>query len=161
MPPYMGGGDMVGRVSFGGTTYAELPLKFEAGTANYIDAIGLGEAIKWLEGFDREELVAWESELRVAAEAKLSEIEGLTIYGRTPEKCSIVSFNIEGVHNYDLGMILDKLGIAVRTGAHCADPVMDHFGIRGTCRASFAFYNTMDEVDALVAGVRRAVQMLK
>ena len=161
MPPYMGGGDMVGRVSFGGTTYAELPLKVEAGTANYIDAIGLGEAIKWLEGFEREELVAWENELRVAAEAKLSEIEGLTIYGRTPEKCSIVSFNIEGVHNYDLGMILDKLGIAVRTGAHCADPVMDHFGIRGTCRASFAFYNTMDEVDALVAGVRRAVQMLK
>lgn len=161
MPPYMGGGDMVGRVSFGGTTYAELPLKFEAGTANYIDAIGLGEAIKWLQGFDREDFVAWENELRVAAEAKLSEIEGLTIYGRTPEKCSIVSFNIESVHNYDLGMILDKLGIAVRTGAHCADPVMDHFGIRGTCRASFAFYNTMDEVDALVAGVRRAVQMLK
>lgn len=161
MPPYMGGGDMVGRVSFAGTTYAELPLKFEAGTANYIDAIGFGEAVKWLEGFDREEFVAWENELRMAAEERLSEIEGVTIYGRTENKCSIVSFNIEGVHNYDLGMILDKLGIAVRTGAHCADPVMDHYGIRGTCRASFAFYNTMDEVDALVSGVCRAMQMLK
>lgn len=161
MPPFLGGGDMVGRVSFGGTTYAELPLKFEAGTANYIDAIGLGEALKWLDGQDRAALVAWENRLREAAEERLSEIEGLTIYGRTPDKCSIVSFNVEGVHNYDLGMILDKLGVAVRTGAHCADPVMDHFGVRGMCRASFAFYNAMDEVDALVAGVRRAVQMLK
>ncbi len=161
MPPFLGGGDMVGRVSFEGTTYAELPLKFEAGTANYIDAIGLAAAIDYLEGLDRTALLKWEAELLTDATERLSRIDGLRIYGTTAEKCSIVSFNVEGVHNYDLGMILDKLGIAVRTGAHCADPVMDHYGVRGMCRASMAFYNTHEEVEALAAGVERAVRMLK
>ncbi len=161
MPPFLGGGDMVGRVSFGGTSYAELPLKFEAGTANYIDAIGLAAAIDYLDGLDRAALLKWEDELLVDATERLSRIAGLRIYGTAAHKCSIVSFNVDGVHNYDLGMILDKLGIAVRTGAHCADPVMDHYGVRGMCRASMAFYNTHEEIEALAAGVERAVSMLR
>ena len=161
MPPFMGGGDMVDRVAFERTTYAPVPLKFEAGTANFIGAIGLGEAVKFVQRFDPAEVEAHETALLRHAERRLQEIDGLRIYGRTPDKCAIVSFNVEGVHPYDLGMILDKLGIAVRTGQHCAEPVMTHFGVAGMCRASLALYNTLAEVDALADGVRRAVGMLR
>ena len=161
MPPFMGGGDMVDRVSFARTTYAPVPLKFEAGTANFVGAIGLGEAVRFLEGLDARAVEAHEASLLARATEGLSAIAGLRIYGTTPDKCAIVSFNVEGVHPYDVGMILDKLGIAVRTGQHCAEPVMDHFSTKGMCRASFALYNTSAEVDALVAGVERAVRMLR
>ncbi len=161
MPPFLGGGDMVDRVTFARTTYAPVPLKFEAGTANFAGAIGLGEAVKFMQRFDPAEIEAYETALLRRTEERLGEIEGLRIYGRTPDKCPIVSFNVEGVHPYDLGMILDKLGIAVRTGHHCAEPVMDHFGVAGMCRASLALYNTPAEIDALAEGVRRAVRMLR
>lgn len=161
MPPFLYGGDMVDRVTFERTTYAPVPLKFEAGTANYVGAIALGEAVRFVEELPRAEVEAYEQELLRYAEAQLSEIEGLRIYGTAPGKCSIVSFNVAGVHPLDLGMILDKLGIAVRTGQHCAEPVMTHFGVKGMCRASLALYNTRAEIDALAAGVRRAVRMLR
>lgn len=161
MPPYMGGGEMVGKVTFEKTTYAELPMKFEAGTANYIGAIGMAEAIKYLQETGLADIANHERALLSFATEKMREIDGLTIYGNSPEKCSIVSFNVEGVHSYDMGMILDKLGIAIRTGAHCADPVMAHYGVSGMGRASFAFYNTIEEIDALVAGIKRAVKMLR
>ncbi|MBP3289770.1 MAG: cysteine desulfurase [Alistipes sp.] len=161
MPPFLCGGDMVDRVSFAKTTYAPLPLKFEAGTANYVDTITLGEAVRYLNNLDLAAVEQHEAELTRYAEELLSEVEGLRIYGTTPEKCSIVSFNVEGVHHYDVGMILDKLGVAIRTGQHCAEPVMTHYGITGMCRASFAMYNTRTDVEALVAGVQRAVRMLR
>lgn len=161
MPPFLGGGDMVERVSFEQTTYAPIPLKFEAGTANFVGAIALGEAVKFLEGFDPAEIEAHETALLQRATEGVRSIDGVTIYGTTADKCAILSFNIEGVHPYDLGMILDKLGIAVRTGQHCAEPVMAHYGVTGMCRASFALYNTLAEADALAAGVARAVRMLK
>lgn len=161
MPPFMGGGDMVDRVSFEKTTFAPVPLKFEAGTANYIGAIGLAEAIRFLRSLDMEEVEAHEQELLRYATEQLQRIEGLRIYGTTPNKCAILSFNVEGVHGYDMGMILDKLGIAIRTGQHCAEPVMHHFGVQGMCRASLALYNTREEIDALVRGVERAVRMLR
>ena len=161
MPPFLGGGDMVDRVSFAHTTFAPVPLKFEAGTANFVGAIGLGEAVRFLQGLDAMEVEAHEQMLLRRATERLAAIEGLRIYGTTEDKCAIVSFNVEGVHPYDLGMILDKLGIAVRTGQHCAEPVMDHYGTKGMCRASFALYNTAAEVDALAAGVERAVRMLR
>ena len=161
MPPFMCGGDMVDRVSFERTTYAPLPLKFEAGTANYVGAIGLGEAINYLEKQDLVAIELYEKELTKYAEQSLSEIGGLRIYGQTDNKCSIVSFNVDGVHHYDLGMILDKLGIAIRTGQHCAEPVMQHYGVTGMCQASIAMYNTKAEIDALRRGVERAVRMLR
>lgn len=161
MPPYMGGGDMVDRVSFEKITYAPLPLKFEAGTSNFIGAIGLGRAIEWLQEFDPAEVAAHEHDLLDYAARSLSEIDGLRIYGNTPDKCAIISFNVEGAHHYDIGMILDKMGIAVRTGMHCAEPVMTHYGVQGMCRATFAIYNTREEIDRLTAGVQRAVRMLR
>ncbi len=161
MPPFLGGGDMVDRVSFERTTYAPIPLKFEAGTSNFVGAVALGEAVKFLEEFDAAEIEAHETELLRYATERLQEIEGLRIYGTTADKCAILSFNVEGVHPYDMGMILDKLGVAVRTGQHCAEPVMAHYGVTGMCRASIAMYNTREEMDALVAGVKRAVGMLR
>lgn len=161
MPPFMGGGDMVDRVSFEKTTYAPVPLKFEAGTANYIGAIALSEAIRFVESVGREAIAAHEEQLLRYATERLQAIEGLRIYGTTPNKCAILSFNVEGVHGYDMGMILDKLGIAIRTGQHCAEPVMKHFGVQGMCRASLAMYNTEAEIDALVKGVERAARMLR
>ncbi len=161
LPPWMGGGDMVDRVSFEKTTYAAVPLKFEAGTANYIGAVALGEAIKYITALDRGAVHAHEQALLHRAQQQLSGIEGLTIYGDTPDKCSIVSFNIEGLHHYDVGTILDQMGVAIRTGTHCAEPLMDRFGVTGMCRASFAMYNTEDEVDKLVEGVKKAIKMLK
>ena len=161
MPPFLGGGDMVKKVSFEKTTYADLPLKFEAGTANYIDAIGLAEAIRFLRSLDRAGVMAHERALLDYATEELGKIEGLRIYGSAAEKCSIVSFNVEGVHNFDLGAVLDRSGVAIRTGAHCADPVMAHYGVQGMARASFGLYNTAEEVDALVAAVKKAIRMLK
>lgn len=161
MPPFMGGGDMVSKVSFEKTTYAELPLKFEAGTANYTGAIGLAEAIRYVKETGPEDIAAHERTLLSCATEKLRGIDGLTIYGDSPSKCSIVSFNIGGVHSYDLGMILDKMGVAIRTGSHCADPLMAHYGVEGMCRASFAFYNTLEEIDVLTDGINKAVRMLK
>lgn len=161
MPPFMCGGDMVDRVSFERTTYAPLPLKYEAGTANFIGAIGLGEAVEFLRGLDLKAVEEYENNLRRYAEEQLLRIKGLRIYGTTADKCSIISFNIEGAHHYDVGMILDKLGIAIRTGQHCAEPVMAHYGVSGMCRASIAMYNTREEMDQLVSGVERAVRMLR
>ncbi|MBE6177567.1 MAG: cysteine desulfurase [Rikenellaceae bacterium] len=161
MSPFMGGGDMVDRVSFERTTYASVPLKFEAGTANYIGAIGLGEAIRFLQGLDGAAVEAHEQALLAYASEELQRIDGLQIYGTQANKCAILSFNIAGVHGYDLGMILDKLGIAVRTGQHCAEPVMTHYGVQGMCRASLALYTTDEEIAALVKGVKRAVAMLR
>lgn len=161
MPPFLYGGDMVDRVSFAKTTYAEPPLKFEAGTTNYIGAIALGEAIDYLKQFDAQEVEAHENKLLASATSQLEKIEGLKIYGSDPSKSAIISFNVEGVHHLDLGMILDKLGIAIRTGMHCAEPTMHHFGVSGMCRASFAMYNNKADVDALVSGVKRAAAMLR
>ncbi len=161
MPPFLYGGDMVDKVSFEKTTYAPLPLKFEAGTANYIGAIALADAIDYVAQFDAQEMEAHEHSLLQAASEGLSEIEGLKIFGVDSSKSAILSFDVEGVHHLDLGMILDKLGVAIRTGMHCAEPTMKHFGVRGMCRASFGIYNNMDDVRALVEGVKRAVMMLK
>lgn len=161
MPPFLGGGDMVDRVTFAGTTFAPVPLKFEAGTANFVGAIALGRAVEFLQEFDPAEIEAHETALLRRATERLSAIDGLRIYGTMEDKCAIVSFNVEGVHPYDMGMILDKLGIAVRTGQHCAEPVMDHYATTGMCRASFALYNTLGEADALADGVARAVRMLR
>lgn len=161
MPPFLCGGDMVDRVSFERTTFAPLPLKFEAGTSNFVGAIGLGEAINYLQGLDLMAVEEYERNLTAYATQLLSTIDGMKIYGTTEDKCSIVSFNVEGVHPYDMGMILDKLGIAVRTGQHCAEPVMMHYGVTGMCRASLAMYNTREEIEALHQGVARAVRMLR
>ena len=161
MPPFLGGGDMVDRVTFARTTFAPVPLKFEAGTADFVGAIGLGEAVRFVRQFDAAQIEAHERALLQRAEERLAAIDGLRIYGTTADKCAIVSFNVEGVHPYDMGMILDKLGIAVRTGQHCAEPTMTHFSTTGMCRASFALYNTLAEADALAGGVERAVRMLR
>ena len=161
MPPYMGGGDMVKTVTFEHTDYADLPLKFEAGTTNYIGAIGLGEAINFLQGLDLKAAEEHETHLMRMAAEKLSTIDGLRIYGNCPDKCAIVSFNVEGAHPYDLGMIMDKMGVAVRTGTHCAEPIMTHYGVTGMVRASFAMYNTEQEVEALYNAVSKAVSMLR
>ncbi len=161
MPPFLAGGDMVDRVSFAKTTYAPLPLKFEAGTANYVGAIGLAEAVRYVEQFDSAEVEMHEQQLLAAITERISTIDGLRIYGSQPNKCGIVSFNVDGVHPYDLGMILDKLGVAIRTGQHCAEPTMAHFGVTGMCRASLGIYNNMTDVELFAAGVERAVKMLR
>ncbi len=151
---------MVDRVSFAGTTWAALPLKFEAGTANFVGAAGLAAAIEWLLRFDNEEIEAHEKALRKAATERLQAIDGVRIYGTQADKCAIVSFAAEGVHPYDVGMILDKMGVAIRTGTHCAEPVMAHYGLTAMCRVSFAIYNTLAEVEVFADGVERALKML-
>jgi cysteine desulfurase/selenocysteine lyase len=161
MPPFMGGGDMVDKVTFAKTTYAPLPLKFEAGTSNFIGAVGLAEAMQYVERIGMDAIEAHEQMLLRAMTERLSAIEGLRIYGTTEGKCPIVSFTVEGTHPYDVGMILDKLGVAIRTGHHCAEPVMTHFGVTGMCRASIGMYNTLEEVETLARGVERAVMMLR
>ena len=161
MPPFMGGGDMVDKVTFAKTTYAPLPLKFEAGTSNFIGAVGLATAIDYVCRIGVEAIECHEQMLLKAMTERLSAIEGLRIYGTTEGKCPIVSFTVEGTHPYDVGMILDKLGIAIRTGHHCAEPVMTHFGVTGMCRASIGMYNTLEEVDLLAKGIERAVAMLR
>ena len=161
MPPFMGGGDMVDKVTFAKTTYAPLPLKYEAGTSNFIGAVGLMEAIDYVNSIGMEAIECHEQKILRYMTERLSKIEGLRIYGTTENKCPIVSFTIDGAHPYDVGMILDKLGVAIRTGHHCAEPVMTHYGVTGMCRASIGMYNTMEEVDVLAAGIERAVRMLK
>ena len=160
MPPYEGGGDMIKTVSFSGTTFNDLPFKFEAGTPNIAGCIALGTAIKYVQDLGIDNIRAYETELLNYATEKLSAIEGLKIYGTAKHKSSVISFLLDGIHPYDVGVILDNQGIAIRTGHHCAQPVMDYYGIPGTCRASFAFYNTKEEVDVLVEGILKAKKML-
>ena len=160
LPPYQGGGDMVDQVTFDGTTYNELPFKFEAGTTHFTGAIGLAAALNYLRSLGMEKIDGYEQELTVYTRKKLEEIEELKLYGESENRISVFSFLLGNIHPYDAGMILDKMGIAVRTGTHCTQPVMDHFGISGTIRASLVFYNTTEEVDQLVEGLKRTLQML-
>ncbi|WP_281499726.1 aminotransferase class V-fold PLP-dependent enzyme [Allomuricauda sp. SCSIO 64092] len=160
LPPYQGGGEMIAEVTFEKTTYADLPHKFEAGTPNIAGGIAFGAALDYMNSIGFEAIAAYEEELLHYATSELKKIEGLKIYGEASQKAAVVSFNIKGIHPYDIGTILDKLGIAVRTGHHCAQPIMDFYQIPGTVRASFSFYNTKAEIDALVAGVQKARNML-
>ena len=160
LPPYQGGGEMIATVSFEKTTYADLPHKFEAGTPNIAGGIVLGTAIDYLNEIGFEAIAAYEHELLAYATQKLEQIEGLRIIGTAENKTSVISFNVGNIHPYDIGTIVDKLGIAVRTGHHCAQPVMDFFGVPGTVRASFAFYNTKEEIDIFVEALQKAVMML-
>jgi len=161
MPPYMGGGDMIKTVTMEKTEYNELPHKFEAGTPNIAGGIVLGKAIEWLSQFDLKEIEKYEHELLEYATEKLKKIPGVVVYGEAKNKSSILSFLIEGTHPYDIGTLLNQQGVAVRTGHHCAQPVMDFFGIPGTIRASFSFYNTREEIDYFINALNKAVNMLK
>jgi cysteine desulfurase/selenocysteine lyase len=160
LPPYQGGGEMIATVTFEKTTYAELPHKFEAGTPNIAGGIVLGTAIDYMNAVGFENIAQQELDLLDYATQKLLEIEGLKIFGTAKQKTSVISFNIEGIHPYDIGTIIDKKGIAVRTGHHCAQPIMDFYQIPGTIRASFAFYNTKEEIDIMVDAIRKAKAML-
>ncbi len=160
LPPYQGGGEMIKEVTFEKTTYAELPHKFEAGTPNICGGIAFGAAIDYLNEIGFETIANYEDSLLIYATQRLLEIEGLKIYGTSKNKTAVISFNLEGIHPYDVGTIVDKLGIAVRTGHHCAQPIMDFYNIPGTVRASFSFYNTKEEVDRLTEAVQRAKSML-
>ncbi|MDG1214308.1 MAG: cysteine desulfurase [Flavobacteriaceae bacterium] len=160
LPPYQGGGEMIATVSFEKTTYAGLPHKFEAGTPNISGGIAFGAALDYMHSIGFDKIAAYEQELLVYATKALLGIEGLEIYGTAAEKTAVISFNIKGLHPYDIGSILDQMGIAVRTGHHCAQPIMDYYSIPGTVRASFSFYNTFEEIDRLVAGVQKAKDML-
>ncbi len=155
MPPYQGGGDMIRKVTFEKTEYADIPSRFEAGTPNIAGAIGLGAAVDYVSALGLERVEDHEQALLAYADERLRDVPGLTVYGTTPDKASIVSFTLDGVHPHDIGTILDQDGIAVRAGHHCAQPTMDRFGITGTARASFGLYNRFDEVDSLVAGLKR------
>lgn len=161
MPPYHGGGEMIETVTFEETTYNRLPFKFEAGTPNIADTIAFGEAMTFMEEIGIEQIAKWEHELLEYGMQQLGQIEGMRFIGTAREKASVISFLVGDIHPYDMGTILDQLGIAVRTGHHCTMPLMDRFEIPGTVRASFAVYNTKEEVDVLVEGVKRAVDMLR
>ncbi len=160
MPPFEGGGDMIKSVSFSGTVFNDLPFKFEAGTPNIAGCIALGTAIEYVQKIGLNKIKNYENELLQYATEKLSAIDGLKIYGTAEKKSSVISFLLEGIHPYDVGVILDNMGIAIRTGHHCAQPVMDYYKIPGTCRASLAFYNTKEELDLLQEGIIRAKKML-
>lgn len=160
LPPYQGGGEMIKEVTFAKTTYADLPHKFEAGTPNIAGGIVLGTAIDYLNAIGFENIQKQEMLLLEYGTKRLLEIEGLKIFGTAKEKTSVISFNVDGIHPYDIGTIVDKMGIAVRTGHHCAQPIMDFFKVPGTVRASFAFYNTIEEIDLMVAAVKKAKMML-
>jgi len=160
LPPYQGGGEMIAEVTFDKTTYADLPHKFEAGTPNICGGIAFGAALDYMNTLGFDAIARYENVLLEYGTQKLLEIEGLKIYGTAKSKTAVISFNIDGLHPYDIGSILDKLGVAVRTGHHCAQPIMDFFKIPGTVRASFSFYNTKEEIDVLVEGVKRASKML-
>jgi cysteine desulfurase/selenocysteine lyase len=160
LPPYQGGGEMIKEVTFAKTTYADLPHKFEAGTPNIAGGIVLGTAIDYMNSIGFENIAAYENELLEYGTKRLLEIEGLKIIGTAAVKTSVISFNIDGIHPYDIGTIIDKLGIAVRTGHHCAQPIMDFFKIPGTLRASFAFYNTKEEIDIMIEALKKAQLML-
>lgn len=161
LPPYQGGGEMIAEVTFEKTTYADLPHKFEAGTPNIAGGIAFGAALDYMNKIGIENIAAYEDKLLSYATQELKKIEGLKIYGEAPQKTAVISFNVENLHPYDVGTILDQMGIAVRTGHHCAQPIMDYYQIPGTIRASFSFYNTFDEIDRLVVGVQKAKQMLQ
>lgn len=161
MPPYQGGGEMIKEVSFEGTTYNELPYKFEAGTPNIADVIALSAAIDYVNALSKEALFTQELALLAYATEQLSTIPGLRIIGTAPDKIAVISFVIDGIHPQDLGVLLDKFGIAIRTGHHCVQPLMKRFGLPGTCRASFAFYNTFEEIDLFVKALRRSINMLQ
>ena len=160
MDPLMGGGEMISDVTFSKTTYADLPHKFEAGTPNISGVIAFGRALDYLNEIGLEKIENYENDLLDYANSKLKQIEGLKIYGESKNKTSVISFNIEGIHSYDIGALLDKFGIAVRTGQHCAQPIMDHFGVDGTVRASFSFINTFQEIDDLFDALKKVKSML-
>ena len=161
LPPYQGGGEMIATVTFEKTTYADLPHKFEAGTPNIAGGIAFGAALDYMNSIGFEAIATYEAELLEYATKELIQIPGLKIFGEAPKKTAVISFNVGKIHPYDIGSILDQMGIAVRTGHHCAQPIMDFYQIPGTVRASFAFYNTKQEIDRLVIGVRKAVEMLQ
>ena len=161
MPPYQGGGEMIKEVSFEGTTYNELPYKFEAGTPNIADVIALSAAIDYVNALSKEALFTQELALLAYATEQLNTIPGLRIIGTAPDKIAVISFVMDGIHPQDLGVLLDKFGIAIRTGHHCVQPLMKRFGLPGTCRASFAFYNTFEEIDLFVKALRRSINMLQ
>lgn len=160
MPPYQGGGEMIGHVSFEHTTFAELPFKFEAGTPDFVDIAAFHQAVDYMTGIGVEQIAAHEHELLEYTTGKMLEIPGMSIFGTAPGKCAVISFLIGNEHHYDIGMLLDKLGIAVRTGHHCAQPLMTALGIEGTVRASFALYNTQEEADAFISALKRITSML-
>jgi cysteine desulfurase/selenocysteine lyase len=159
LPPYQGGGEMIAHVTFAKTTFNELPFKFEAGTPDYVGSTALGEAIRYIESLGLDNIRRYEEHLLHYATEKLLQIPGMQIIGTAKQKSSVISFLVGGIHPYDMGMLLDRLGIAVRTGHHCAQPLMDALGIEGTLRASFAFYNTEKEIDTLVEGIERVAKM--
>ena len=159
LPPYQGGGEMIGHVSFEKTTFADLPYKFEAGTPDYVGIAAMTAAIDYINGIGLDNIAAHEQELLKAATSRLMEIPGMKIFGTSAGKEGVISFLVDGIHHYDMGMLLDKLGVAVRTGHHCAQPLMHTLGIEGTVRASFAAYNTMEEVERFTAAVARATAM--
>lgn len=160
LPPYQGGGEMIAEVSFEKTTYADLPHKFEAGTPNVCGGIAFGAAIDYMNAIGFDAIANYENELLVYATKQLEQIENLKIYGTAKNKTSVISFNVGSIHPYDIGTILDKMGIAVRTGHHCAQPIMDFYKIPGTIRASFMFYNTKEEIDTFIASLKKAIMML-
>ena len=160
LPPYQGGGEMIAEVTFEKTTYADLPHKFEAGTPNIAGGIAFGAALDYMNGIGFENIATYENELLAYGTEQLLKIEGLKIYGTAKEKTSVISFNVANIHPYDIGTILDKMGIAVRTGHHCAQPIMDFYKIPGTIRASFMFYNTKEEIDAFIIALKKAIMML-
>ena len=159
MPPYQGGGEMIESVSFEKTVFEKLPFKFEAGTPDYVATNGLAKAIEYMKGIGMDNIMRHEQELTRYAMSEMGKIDGIRIFGNVPDKDAVVSFLVKDIHHLDMGTLLDRLGIAVRTGHHCAQPVMDRLGVQGVVRASFALYNTKEEIDALVAGVRRVSQM--
>ena len=161
LPPYQGGGEMIATVTFEKTTYADLPHKFEAGTPNIAGGIAFGAALDYMNSIGFKEIAAYEDELVNHATTALKQIPGVKIYGEASEKTAVISFNVEGIHPYDIGSILDQMGIAVRTGHHCAQPIMDYYQIPGTVRASFSFYNTKEEIDRMVEGLKKAISMLQ
>lgn len=161
LPPYQGGGEMIAEVTFEKTTYADLPHKFEAGTPNIAGGIAFGAALDYMNGIGFEEIAAYEEELLAYGTKELKAVDGVVIYGEATHKTAVISFNVKGLHPYDVGSILDKFGIAVRTGHHCAQPIMDFYQIPGTVRASFSFYNTFEEIDRMVSALQRAIKMLQ
>jgi cysteine desulfurase/selenocysteine lyase len=158
MPPFMGGGDMISRVTFAKTTYNDLPYKFEAGTSNIADAIGLGAAIDYITKVGLDSILRYEKQLLDYATSEISKVKGLRIIGTASDKSSVISFVLDNIHPHDAGTFLDFEGIAVRTGHHCTQPVMDRFNIPATTRASFAMYNTMEEADVLIRGIKKAIE---
>ena len=161
MPPFMGGGEMIETVRFEKTTYNKLPYKYEAGTPDYVGSCALATALDYISAIGMKEIAEYEHELLTYATEKIKEIEGVRIIGEAKEKSGVLSFVVEGVHPYDIGMMLDKLGIAIRTGHHCAEPLVDWYGIPGTARASFAFYNTKAEIDYFISSLKRVLMILK